>query len=163
MVEGLRILAIVPARGGSKGVPMKNIKPVNGLPLLAYTAKLISEIAEIDRAVVSTDSRAIADVAERCRNRTIAREELVGGTFTVSSVGMYGGMFTTPIINYPEVAILGVGEAKDRVLVRDGSFYAGKLMSLSLSCDHRVVDGAEGARFLRTLAGLLEQPDALVQ
>lgn len=65
MVEGLRILAIVPARGGSKGVPMKNIKPVNGLPLLAYTAKLISEIAEIDRAVVSTDSRAIADIAER--------------------------------------------------------------------------------------------------
>jgi pyruvate/2-oxoglutarate dehydrogenase complex dihydrolipoamide acyltransferase (E2) component len=76
---------------------------------------------------------------------------------------MYGGMTTTPIINYPEVAILGIGEAKDRVLVRDGSFYAGKLMSLSLSCDHRVVDGAEGARFLRTLAGLLEQPDTLVQ
>ena len=90
-------------------------------------------------------------------------EELAGGTFTVSSVGMFGGMFTTPIINYPEVAILGVGEAKDRVLVKDGKFYAGKLMPLSLSCDHRVVDGAEGARFLRTLAGLLEQPDTLVK
>jgi pyruvate dehydrogenase E2 component (dihydrolipoamide acetyltransferase) len=76
---------------------------------------------------------------------------------------MFGGMFTTPIINYPEVAILGVGEAKDRVLVKDGKFYAGKLMPLSLSCDHRVVDGAEGARFLRTLAGLLEQPDTLVK
>jgi pyruvate dehydrogenase E2 component (dihydrolipoamide acetyltransferase) len=123
---------------------------------------MVAVIRDADKLSIARLSDAVADLAERCRNRTIAREELIGGTFTVSSVGMYGGMFTTPIINYPEVAILGVGEAKDRVLVRDGSFYAGKLMSLSLSCDHRVVDGAEGARFLRTLAGLLEQPDTLV-
>jgi pyruvate dehydrogenase E2 component (dihydrolipoamide acetyltransferase) len=122
---------------------------------------MVAVIRDADKLSIARLSDDVADVAERCRNRTIARDELIGGTFTVSSVGMYGGMFTTPIINYPEVAILGVGEAKDRVLVRDGSFYAGKLMSLSLSCDHRVVDGAEGARFLRTLAGLLEQPDAL--
>jgi pyruvate dehydrogenase E2 component (dihydrolipoamide acetyltransferase) len=124
---------------------------------------MVPVIRDADKLSIARLSDAVADVAERCRNRTIAREELIGGTFTVSSVGMYGGMTTTPIINYPEVAILGIGEAKDRVLVRDGSFYAGKLMSLSLSCDHRVVDGAEGARFLRTLAKLLEQPDALVQ
>ncbi|MHC4217793.1 MAG: dihydrolipoamide acetyltransferase family protein [Planctomycetota bacterium] len=124
---------------------------------------MVPVIKDADQLSIARISDAVADVAERCRNRTIGREELVGGTFTVSSVGMYGGMFTTPIINYPEVAILGVGEAKNRVLVKDGSFYAGKLMPLSLSCDHRVVDGAEGARFLRTLAGLLEQPDALVR
>jgi len=124
---------------------------------------MVAVINDADKLSLARLSDAVADVAERCRNRTIAREELIGGTFTVSSVGMYGGMFTTPIINYPEVAILGVGEAKDRVLVRDGTFYACKLMSLSLSCDHRVVDGAEGARFLLTLAGLLEQPDTLVR
>ena len=124
---------------------------------------MVPVVKDADQLSIARISDAVADVAERCRNRTIAREELIGGTFTVSSVGMYGGMFTTPIINYPEVAILGVGEAKDRVLVKDGSFYAGKLMPLSLSCDHRVVDGAEGARFLRTLAGLLEQPDTLVK
>ncbi|MHC4965111.1 MAG: dihydrolipoamide acetyltransferase family protein [Planctomycetota bacterium] len=124
---------------------------------------MVAVIKDADQLSLARLSDAVADVAERCRNRTIEREELIGGTFTVSSVGMYGGMFTTPIINYPEVAILGVGEAKDRVLVKDGSFYAGKLMPLSLSCDHRVVDGAEGARFLRTLAGLLEHPDTLVK
>ncbi|MHC5016239.1 MAG: dihydrolipoamide acetyltransferase family protein [Planctomycetota bacterium] len=124
---------------------------------------MVAVIRDADKLGIVQLNDAVADLAARCRDRTITREELIGGTFTVSSVGMFGGMFTTPIINYPEVAILGVGEAKDRVLVRDGSFYAGKLMPLSLSCDHRVVDGAEGARFLRTLAGLLEQPDALVK
>jgi pyruvate dehydrogenase E2 component (dihydrolipoamide acetyltransferase) len=124
---------------------------------------MVAVIRDADKLNIVQLNDAVADLAARCRDRTITREELIGGTFTVSSVGMFGGMFTTPIINYPEVAILGVGEAKDRVLVRDGSFYAGKLMGLSLSCDHRVVDGAEGARFLRTLAGLLEQPDALVK
>jgi pyruvate dehydrogenase E2 component (dihydrolipoamide acetyltransferase) len=124
---------------------------------------MVAVIRDADKLSIVQLNDAVADLAARCRDRTITREELIGGTFTVSSVGMFGGMFTTPIINYPEVAILGVGEAKDRVLVRDGSFYAGKLMGLSLSCDHRVVDGAEGARFLRTLAGLLEQPDALVK
>jgi pyruvate dehydrogenase E2 component (dihydrolipoamide acetyltransferase) len=124
---------------------------------------MVAVIRDADKLSVVQLNDAVADLAKRCRDRTITREELIGGTFTVSSVGMFGGMFTTPIINYPEVAILGVGEAKDRVLVRDGSFFAGKLMGLSLSCDHRVVDGAEGARFLRTLAGLLEHPDTLVQ
>ncbi|MHC4416815.1 MAG: dihydrolipoamide acetyltransferase family protein [Planctomycetota bacterium] len=124
---------------------------------------MVAVVKDADKLSIARLSDAVADLAERCRNRTIEREELIGGTFTISSVGMYGGMFTTPIINYPEAAILGVGEAKDRVLVKDGAFYAGKLMSLSLSCDHRVVDGAEGARFLRTLAKLLEQPDTLVK
>ncbi|MEY4104486.1 MAG: hypothetical protein RL461_1688, partial [Planctomycetota bacterium] len=83
-------------------------------------------------------------LAGRCRDRTISREESMGGTFTLSNVGSYGGMFATPIINYPEVAILAAGRTKERVLVKDGRFYAGLVLPLSLSCDHRVVDGAEG-------------------
>ena len=86
----------------------------------------------------------------------------MGGTFTLSNVGSYGGMFATPIINYPEVAILAAGRTKERVLVKDGRFYAGLVLPLSLSCDHRVVDGAEGARFLNTVVGLLEDPSSLV-
>ncbi len=103
-----------------------------------------------------------ARLAKECRDRTIKREELSGGTFTISNVGSYGGMFTTPIINYPEVAILGVGRAKEQVLTKDGTFYAGKVLPLSLSCDHRVVDGAEGAKFLRTVIELLENPEELI-
>ncbi len=105
---------------------------------------------------------AVKDLAAKCQNRTIAREQLTGGTFTISNVGSYGGMFATPIINYPEIAILAAGRAKERVLVKNGQFYAGMVLPLSLSCDHRVIDGAEGARFLNTVVKLLEDPAALV-
>ena len=122
------------------------------VPVIPNAAAL--SISQIDGAV--------ADLAKRCRDRSIPRENLIGGTFTISNAGSVGGMFTTPVINYPEVAILGIGRAKERVLVKDGKFYAGKVMPLSLSCDHRVVDGAKGARFLQTLMKLLEQPESLV-
>jgi len=103
-----------------------------------------------------------ARLAKACRDRSISREELSGGTFTISNVGSYGGMFSTPIINYPEVGILGVGRSKERVLTKDGAFYAGLVLPLSLSCNHCVVDGAEGARFLRTICELLETPEELI-
>ena len=103
-----------------------------------------------------------ARLASACRDRSIPREELSGGTFTISSVGSYGGMFTTPIINYPEVGILGVGRSKERVLTKDGTFYAGLVLPLSLSCNHCVVDGAEAAKFLRTICELLENPEELI-
>ncbi len=103
-----------------------------------------------------------ARLAKSCRDRSIPREELTGGTFTISNVGSYGGMFSTPIINYPEVGILGVGRSKERVLTQDGAFYAGLVLPLSLSCNHCVVDGAEGARFLRTICDLLENPEELI-
>lgn len=103
-----------------------------------------------------------ARLAKTCRDRSIEREELSGGTFTISNVGSYGGMFATPIINYPEVGILAVGRAKERVLTKDGAFYAGLVLPLSLSCNHCVVDGAEGARFLRTICELLENPEELI-
>jgi pyruvate dehydrogenase E2 component (dihydrolipoamide acetyltransferase) len=101
-------------------------------------------------------------LAKACRDRSIPREELSGGTFTISNVGSYGGMYSTPIINYPEVGILGVGRTKEQVLTKDGAFYAGLILPLSLSCDHRVVDGAEAARFLRTIIELLENPEELI-
>ena len=101
-------------------------------------------------------------LAKACRDRSIVREELTGGTFTISNVGSYGGMYSTPIINYPEVGILGVGRSKERVLTKDGAFFAGLVLPLSLSCDHRVVDGAEGTRFLRTVCDLLENPEELI-
>ena len=104
----------------------------------------------------------VRDLAGACRDRSVPRESLAGGTFTISNVGSAGGMFATPIINYPEVAILAVGRAKETVLTRNGAFYAGLVLPLSLSCDHRVVDGAEGARFLGTLVNLLESPENLL-
>jgi pyruvate dehydrogenase E2 component (dihydrolipoamide acetyltransferase) len=106
---------------------------------------------------------AVSSLAAGCRDRSIPREQLMGGTFTISNVGSYGGMFATPIINYPEVGILAAGRVKERMLAKGGMFYAGQVLPLSMSCDHRVVDGAEGARFLNTVVGLLEEPDALLR
>lgn len=140
------------------------IKNVTNLGIAVDTEHglMVPVIPNADALSISQIDGAVADLAKRCRDRSIPREQLIGGTFTVSNAGSLGGLFTTPIINYPEVAILGIGRAKERVLVKDGKFYAGKVMPLSLSCDHRVVDGAEGARFLQTLMRLLEQPDSLV-
>lgn len=123
---------------------------------------MVPVVRDADRLALADLADAVAAVAAGCRDRTIDREKLVGGTFTISNVGSYGGMFATPIINYPEVAILAAGRAKERVLVRDGAFYAGLVLPLSLSCDHRVVDGAEGARFLNTVVRLLESPASLL-
>ncbi len=123
---------------------------------------MVPVIRNADKLSIAQLGDAVGDVARRARNRTITREELIGGTFTISNVGSFGGMHATPIINYPEVAILAMGRAKERVLVREGMFYAGWIMPLSVSSDHRVVDGAESARFLSTVVRLLEQPDALV-
>ena len=106
--------------------------------------------------------QAVGELARGCKDRSIERERLAGGTFTISNVGSYGGMFATPIINYPEVAILAVGRAKEKVLAENGRMFVGTVMPLSLSCDHRVVDGAEGARFLNTVVRLLENPQELI-
>lgn len=123
---------------------------------------MVPVIDNADALTVVQLADRVSEVAKGCRDRSIDRASLTGGTFTISNVGSYGGAFATPIINYPEVAILAVGRARERVLTRDGAFYAGWILPLSLSCDHRVVDGAEGARFLNTVKNLMESPDNLL-
>jgi len=101
-------------------------------------------------------------LAAKARDRTIDLADLKGGTFTISNYGALGGIYATPIINYPEVAILGVGKIKDTPVVRNGKLVVRKILSLSLSFDHRVVDGGEGARFLNTVIARLEDPDLIL-
>lgn len=119
---------------------------------------MVPVIRDADRRSPVELGTAIKTLAAKCKDRTITREESLGGTFTISNVGSYGGMFATPIINYPEVAILAAGRSRERVLVKDGKFYAGLVLPLSISCDHRVVDGAEAVRFLNEVIRLLEHP-----
>ena len=89
------------------------------------------------------------------------REEITGGTFTVSNLGMFGVRSFSAIINPPQVAILAVGAGKERVVARNGQPAVASVATLTLSCDHRVVDGATGAKFLATLRELLENPERL--
>ncbi len=113
----------------------------------------------------NADQRTIFDVAqsldqlsEKARTGKASRDELTGSTFTISSLGTLGGVLATPIINYPEVAVLGVHKIKETPVVRDGQIVARHMMNLSISLDHRVVDGYEGAQFLQHVISLLEDP-----
>jgi pyruvate dehydrogenase E2 component (dihydrolipoamide acetyltransferase) len=103
----------------------------------------------------------IQNLAEGAKKRTLDLAELKGGTFSITNVGMIGGEAATPIINYPEVAILATMKIKDRVRAEGGGIKVKKTLPLCLSFDHRVIDGAEAARFMNDLVGLLENPDFL--
>ena len=100
-------------------------------------------------------------LATAARDGKAARDELSGSTITITSLGAIGGIVTTPVINYPEVAIVGVNKIVERPIVRDGQIVVRKMMNLSSSFDHRVVDGWDAAVFVQKLKGLLEQPATL--
>ncbi len=102
-----------------------------------------------------------ADLFERARRGTLTREDIAGGTFTLSNLGMFGLPRFDAIINPPQVAILAVGAAQERVIVHEGAPAVAKVMTLTLSADHRVIDGAAGAKFLGTLRELIEDPTQL--
>lgn len=103
-------------------------------------------------------AREIAELVAASRERRATPEDLTGGTITVTNVGTFGSEFGTPIINFPEVAILAIGTIKPRALVVDGEIQVRPAATLSLSFDHRVIDGAEADRAMTTLRGLLESP-----
>ncbi len=105
--------------------------------------------------------REIARLADAARNGKAARDELSGSTITISSLGPLGGIVTTPVINHPEVAIIGVNRIVERPVLRNGAVVGRKLMNLSSSFDHRVVDGMDAAEFIQAIRALLETPALL--
>ncbi len=107
-------------------------------------------------------ARDLMDLSEKARSRTIDLADLKGGTFTITNYGAVGGIFGTPIIHHPEVAILGLGKILEKPVVVEGKVEVRKVLPLSLSFDHRVVDGAEAARFMNTLVRYLEDPDLVL-
>jgi pyruvate dehydrogenase E2 component (dihydrolipoamide acetyltransferase) len=107
-------------------------------------------------------AKELTELSEKARSRTIDLADLKGGTFTISNYGAVGGIYGTPIINYPEVAILGVGKVLEKPLVVEGEIKIRKVLPLSISFDHRVVDGAEAARFINTVMHYLEDPDLIL-
>ena len=104
----------------------------------------------------------IAQTADKAKNAQYGVEDLRGGTFTISNLGAIGGTYSTPIINYPEVAILLVGRSRKLPVVHEDRVEPRLMMPLSLSYDHRVIDGAMAARFLKEVIGYLESPGRLL-
>ncbi len=123
---------------------------------------MVPVIRDADRMNIVEVAQAIAGIAASARDRSIPRDQLMGSTFTISNVGSHAGKFATPVINAPEVAILAVGKAYDGVVVRDGQAMVGKVMPLSLACDHRVVDGATAALALAEIVESLQNPESLL-
>jgi 2-oxoisovalerate dehydrogenase E2 component (dihydrolipoyl transacylase) len=103
----------------------------------------------------------IARLSEAARNGKATRDELTGSTLTITSLGALGGIVSTPVINYPEVAIVGVNRMVERPMIRNGQVVARQMMNLSSSFDHRVVDGMDAARFIQCVRGYLEAPATL--
>lgn len=110
------------------------------------------------RKSLSEISKEVKLLAAKAKDGKLLPPEYQGGSFTISNLGMFGIDEMTAIINPPQGAILGVGAASDAPLVKNGQIVAGKKMTLTLSCDHRVIDGAEAAQFMRTLRSLIENP-----
>jgi pyruvate dehydrogenase E2 component (dihydrolipoamide acetyltransferase) len=119
---------------------------------------LVPVIRDVDQKSVLDLARELAEIAERARDKKVTAEEMRGGTFTITNLGGIGGTGFTPIVNYPEVAILGLSRARLQPVVRDGQVVPRSLLPLSLSYDHRVIDGADAARFTRRIAEMLENP-----
>ncbi|MCA1616731.1 MAG: 2-oxo acid dehydrogenase subunit E2, partial [Acidobacteria bacterium] len=111
-----------------------------------------------DRKSIGQISREVRELAERARSRRLKPEEYTGATFSVSNLGMFGIDEFTAVINPPEAAILAVGQMAPQAVVRDGQVVARQIMRVTMSCDHRVIDGATGAQFLQTFRKLLENP-----
>ena len=108
---------------------------------------MVPKLRNADNKNISLISAELKKISQQCRDLKIDKKELFGGSMTITSLGGIGGSFFTPIINYPEVAILGVGRAEKKQAFIDGKFVTRTMLPLSLSYDHRIIDGAEAARF----------------
>jgi len=122
---------------------------------------IVPVVKAADQKSITEVAAEIQDLARRARARTLDLADLKGGTFSVTNVGVIGGELATPIINYPEVAILATMRIADRARVADGALVVKKTLPLCLAFDHRVVDGAAAARFTKDLIRFLEAPESL--
>ena len=108
---------------------------------------MVPKIRNANNKKISFISKELREISELCKNMKIDKKELFGGSMTITSLGGIGGSFFTPIINYPEVAILGVGRSEKKQIFMNGKFQTRTMLPISLSYDHRIIDGAEAARF----------------
>jgi pyruvate dehydrogenase E2 component (dihydrolipoamide acetyltransferase) len=132
-----------------------------GVAVAAQDALVVPTITDADSRSLGSIATEIRRLAERVRNGTVTPPELSGATFTVSNLGMYGMTAITPVLNMPQAAILGVGASRSVPALLDGRLIERQLMTLTLSCDHRILYGADAAQFLGAIRDLLQTPIGL--
>jgi pyruvate dehydrogenase E2 component (dihydrolipoamide acetyltransferase) len=129
-----------------------------GLAVAAPAGLVVPVIRGADRLSIAEIASRRADVVARAREGKLQREDLEGGTFTISNLGMFGVEEFTAVLNPPQAAILAVGAIVERPVAVEGAIDVAPMMTMTLTCDHRAIDGSDGAEFLRTLKALVEQP-----
>ncbi len=129
-----------------------------GMAVAAPNGLVVPVIRDADRRSVQEIARSRADLVSRARDGKMTLPDMEGGTFTISNLGMFGVEQFVAVLNPPQVAILAVGAVKDTPVVVDGAVDIAPMMHVVLTCDHRAIDGADGAEFLRTLVAFVEQP-----
>ncbi|HUJ03326.1 MAG TPA: dihydrolipoamide acetyltransferase family protein, partial [Rhizomicrobium sp.] len=132
-----------------------------GIATQTANGLLVPVIRHAEALDIWQASAEIARLATAARENKAAKEDLSGSTITITSLGALGGLATTPVINYPEVAVIGPNAVVERPVVRDGQIIVRKMMNLSSSFDHRVVDGYDAAAFIRRVKARLEHPAML--
>jgi len=133
-----------------------------GVAAAAPDGLVVPVVKDADRKNVMQVAREIEILSEKARSGKLDLHELQGGTFTITNIGPFGGVLSTPIINYPEVGIMGVHKITPRAVVRDGQVVIREMTYLSLSFDHRVLDGAEAALFTNDVIKYLQNPQLLL-
>jgi pyruvate dehydrogenase E2 component (dihydrolipoamide acetyltransferase) len=133
-----------------------------GIAVSTPEGLVVPVIRDADKLTVKELSKAIAEIAVKARDRKLTLDDMKDGTFTITNYGALGGWFGVPVINYPQVGILGIGRINQKPVVVNGEIKVGNVMPLSLSVDHRMVDGAEATEFLNDVAAGVGDPLTLI-
>lgn len=133
-----------------------------GLAVDTSAGLVVPNIKHADQKSIFDLAKEINEIVERAQQRKLSLEEMRGGTFTISNYGAIGGIYATPVSNYPEVAVLGMGRVREVVVPDRGSLVVRSMLPLSLTFDHQLIDGAEAARFLNLVVNYLEDPDLML-
>ena len=133
-----------------------------GIAVGAEEGLVVPVVRDADRKTFAEIEKTIADLARRARENTLTLPDLTGGTFTITNGGVFGSLLSTPILNGPQVGILGLHKIEERPVARNGEVVIKPMMYVALSYDHRIVDGSEAVRFLVKIKELIEDPEALL-
>lgn len=156
-IEALKQFPVVNAEVRGTDIVFKNYYDI-GVAVSTEHGLVVPVLRDADRMSFAEVELAIADLASRARERKLSVEELTGGTFTISNGGVFGSLLSTPIVNPPQSAILGLHAIQERPVVRDGQIVIRPMMYVALTYDHRIIDGRESVTFLRRIKECIEDP-----
>jgi 2-oxoglutarate dehydrogenase E2 component (dihydrolipoamide succinyltransferase) len=160
-VESLKKFPVVNASVEGNDIVYHNYFDL-GIAVSSERGLMVPVIRDVDQMSFAEFEASLNDVAKRVQDGTIGMEELTGGTFTITNGGIFGSMMSTPILNQPQSAILGMHAIQQRPMVVDGEIMARPMMYLALTYDHRIIDGKDSVQFLVAIKEQLEDPSRLL-